>query len=228
MNSITESTVRSSLRVSVVICAYTEERYGDLMEAIASVRSQSVPAYETVVVCDHNESLLERVRRDAPDVVAVAERRAAGPLGRAEQRHRRGERRRDRVPRRRRLRGRRLARAPRRALRRPARARRRRPGRAALARRPPALGVPRGVRLGRRLHLPRHAARPRAGPQHDRRQHVAAPRASSTPSARSRPASVASARSRSAARRRSSASARAAASRRPRSSTSPAPASAIA
>jgi glycosyltransferase involved in cell wall biosynthesis len=81
VNSITQSPVRSSLRVSVVICAYTEERYGDLMEAIASVRSQSVPAYETVVVCDHNESLLERVRRDAPDVVAVPNAEQRGLSG---------------------------------------------------------------------------------------------------------------------------------------------------
>jgi len=81
VNTITESPVRSSIRVSVVICAYTEERYGDLMEAIDSVRRQSLAAHEIVVVCDHNDTLGERVRREAADAVVVANREQRGLSG---------------------------------------------------------------------------------------------------------------------------------------------------
>lgn len=51
------------LDVSVVICAYTEERWDDLVAAVESVKNQTVPAREIIVVVDHNPALLERVRR---------------------------------------------------------------------------------------------------------------------------------------------------------------------
>src|SRR4051794_5862320 len=57
---------------SVVVCAYTERRWDDLRAAVASVAAQTVPALEVVVVCDHNPSLLARVRRELPDAVARA------------------------------------------------------------------------------------------------------------------------------------------------------------
>lgn len=44
----------------VVICAYSEDRWDELAEAVDSVRGQSLPAWEIVVVIDHNERLLER------------------------------------------------------------------------------------------------------------------------------------------------------------------------
>ncbi|WP_330176558.1 glycosyltransferase [Streptomyces sp. NBC_01498] len=47
---------------SVVVCAYTEERWEDILAAVASVRDQSMPATETLLVVDHNEALLERLR----------------------------------------------------------------------------------------------------------------------------------------------------------------------
>jgi len=61
-----------ALTVSVVICAYTEQRWHDLVVAVASVDRQTVPALEVVVVCDHNAELLERVRRELPGVLSVA------------------------------------------------------------------------------------------------------------------------------------------------------------
>ena len=49
--------------VSVVICAYTEARWGDLLAAIASVNEQrDRVSLETIVVIDHNPALLERMR----------------------------------------------------------------------------------------------------------------------------------------------------------------------
>ncbi len=57
--------------ISVVICAYTEDRWDDLVEAVASVDRQTLPALETIVVIDHNPAMLERVRRELSGVVAV-------------------------------------------------------------------------------------------------------------------------------------------------------------
>lgn len=48
--------------VSVIICAYTEKRWKPLVEAIEGVCAQTRPANELVVVIDHNEELLARVR----------------------------------------------------------------------------------------------------------------------------------------------------------------------
>ncbi|HMN30346.1 MAG TPA: glycosyltransferase family 2 protein, partial [Caldilineaceae bacterium] len=68
------------LDFSVVICAYTDERWGDLVAAVASVERQTLPAQEIIVVVDHNPALLERVRGCLPHVVAV-ENKAGRGLG---------------------------------------------------------------------------------------------------------------------------------------------------
>lgn len=47
---------------AVVICAYTEARWGRLEEAVRSVERQSLAAAATAVVVDHNEGLLARAR----------------------------------------------------------------------------------------------------------------------------------------------------------------------
>ncbi|MGW8381074.1 glycosyltransferase family 2 protein [Streptomyces sp. ODS28] len=52
-----------SLRFSVVICAYTEDRWADILAAVDSVRGQSLPALETLLVVDHNPALLERLEK---------------------------------------------------------------------------------------------------------------------------------------------------------------------
>ncbi len=55
-------TVRTPpVRISVVICVYTEDRWGDILAAVASVRDQSLPALETLLVVDHNPRLLRRL-----------------------------------------------------------------------------------------------------------------------------------------------------------------------
>lgn len=66
---------------SVVVCVYTEERWDDILEAVASVGSQSLPAEETLVVVDHNPALLSRLAdeyRGSPGVRVLAN---AGPRG---------------------------------------------------------------------------------------------------------------------------------------------------
>lgn len=59
-------------QVSVVICAYTEQRWGDLGDAVASVRDQVPSAAELIVAIDHNPVLLARCRDAFPDAIVVA------------------------------------------------------------------------------------------------------------------------------------------------------------
>lgn len=63
--------------VSVVICAYTEERWDALVAAIASLRQPPAPM-EVIVVVDHHPELLQRVREAFPDVIAIENE---GPRG---------------------------------------------------------------------------------------------------------------------------------------------------
>jgi GT2 family glycosyltransferase len=57
--------------VSVVICAYTEERWDDIVAAIESVQNASPAPEEIIVVIDYNAALLERVRTAFPGVTVV-------------------------------------------------------------------------------------------------------------------------------------------------------------
>lgn len=65
--------------VSVVICAYTLDRWGDLVAAVESVLAER--PLEVVVVADHNDALLARVRADLPHVHAVANEGQRGLSG---------------------------------------------------------------------------------------------------------------------------------------------------
>lgn len=55
--------------VSVVIAAFSSERWDYLREAVSSVAAQTRPALETIVVIDHNPDLLARARRELAAVV---------------------------------------------------------------------------------------------------------------------------------------------------------------
>lgn len=67
--------------VSVIICAYTEERWDELVAAIDSVRQQTLPANEIIVVIDHNQGLLRLVREHLSDVIVVENTEARGLRG---------------------------------------------------------------------------------------------------------------------------------------------------
>lgn len=74
------------LDMSVVICAYTEERWTQLLEAIESVKSQSLPPRETIICIDHNLRLLERLRESvhgATIVESVGQKGKSGALNTA-------------------------------------------------------------------------------------------------------------------------------------------------
>lgn len=66
------------LSLTVVICAYTLERWEDLQAAVRSAQSQTVPVGQIVVVVDHNTDLLDRCLEAFPDVEV---RPNAGPRG---------------------------------------------------------------------------------------------------------------------------------------------------
>src|SRR5204863_8136925 len=57
------------------ICAYSDARWAALLAAVASVRRQSVPPRELILIIDHNTNLLARARSALPDL-CVAENRA--------------------------------------------------------------------------------------------------------------------------------------------------------
>ena len=69
------------LTVSVVICAYTEDRWDELVCALEGVRSQTVGVAEIILVIDHNEALLQRVAASFLDVLVMANGEQRGLSG---------------------------------------------------------------------------------------------------------------------------------------------------
>jgi hypothetical protein len=67
--------------VSVIICAYTEDRWDDVLAAVDSVRRQSLAAEEIVLVVDHNPRLHQRLAAVLPDVVVIENRAERGLSG---------------------------------------------------------------------------------------------------------------------------------------------------
>ncbi|HEY3291469.1 MAG TPA: glycosyltransferase family 2 protein [Anaerolineae bacterium] len=49
-----------NVTITVVICAYTEKRWDDLVSAVRSIESQTTPPLEIIVVIDHNPVLFTR------------------------------------------------------------------------------------------------------------------------------------------------------------------------
>ncbi len=68
-------------RTSVIICAYTLDRWDDLVAAIASVRDQTSPPLETILVIDRSEDLLARAQQSISDVTIVANAHRGGLSG---------------------------------------------------------------------------------------------------------------------------------------------------
>src|ERR1017187_570959 len=67
--------------VSVVIAAFATERWNDIREAVASVKAQSVPALETIVVIDHNPALFDRAKRELGDALVIPNTGSRGASG---------------------------------------------------------------------------------------------------------------------------------------------------
>lgn len=67
--------------VSVVVCAYTEERWDDLLRCVAALRAQTAPPDEIVVVIDHNERLYTRALEALTGVHVIENSDARGLSG---------------------------------------------------------------------------------------------------------------------------------------------------
>ncbi len=67
--------------ISVIICAYTEERWDDLVAAVASVKRQTLLPGEIIVVVDHNPGLLRKVREYLSGVLVVENTEVRGLSG---------------------------------------------------------------------------------------------------------------------------------------------------
>jgi glycosyltransferase involved in cell wall biosynthesis len=65
----------------VVICAYTEQRWDDVLAAVRSVHAQSLPPLEILLVVDHNPDLQVRLAEELPDVRVVENREQRGLSG---------------------------------------------------------------------------------------------------------------------------------------------------
>ena len=65
-------TVQAVPTVSVVICAYTQRRWDDLVGAVESVQSQTHPPCELFIVIDHEPTLLGRARLAFPFAKVIA------------------------------------------------------------------------------------------------------------------------------------------------------------
>lgn len=55
-----DTNVSIALTFSVVMCAYTEARWNDMIAAVASLKAQTVVPHEIILVIDHNAALYQR------------------------------------------------------------------------------------------------------------------------------------------------------------------------
>ena len=63
---------------SVVICAYTQDRWDDTLAAIDSVRRQSVAPHEIILVIDHNPELFRRAQAAISGVTVIENSQTRG------------------------------------------------------------------------------------------------------------------------------------------------------
>lgn len=66
---------------SVVICAYTEDRWDDLVRAVDSVRAQTLAAADIAVVVDGCDALLARAQAAFDGVISIANTQRPGLAG---------------------------------------------------------------------------------------------------------------------------------------------------
>ena len=71
----------TSPSVSVVIAAFSSDRWPQLRDAVASVGAQHLQALETIVVIDHNPALLRRARRELTDAEVIPNAGQRGASG---------------------------------------------------------------------------------------------------------------------------------------------------
>jgi GT2 family glycosyltransferase len=66
---------------SVILCAYTLDRWNALLDAVASIRSQTLQPIEVIVVIDHNPDLLARAQNAIQDATVLPNHETKGLSG---------------------------------------------------------------------------------------------------------------------------------------------------
>jgi len=66
---------------SVIVCAYTEKRWDDLLSAVASLHAQTRPVDEIILAIDHNPALFERAKAQFPELSVVENTEMRGLSG---------------------------------------------------------------------------------------------------------------------------------------------------
>jgi len=66
---------------AVIVCAYTEDRWDDTLQAVESVQVQQPPPQDLILVIDHNPQLQARMAEELPDVRVVANHNERGLSG---------------------------------------------------------------------------------------------------------------------------------------------------
>lgn len=67
--------------ISVVICAYTEKRWHQVCAAVESVRTQSLPSQEIILVVDYNPAFYKRLVAALDGVIVIENREGKGLSG---------------------------------------------------------------------------------------------------------------------------------------------------
>ena len=71
----------AAYNITVIICAYTIERWEDLLAAVTSLYKQTRPVDEIIIVIDHNPQLFELTQRAFADITVVENRACRGLSG---------------------------------------------------------------------------------------------------------------------------------------------------
>ncbi|GGS78972.1 glycosyl transferase family 2 [Planobispora rosea] len=69
------------MKISVVICVYTEERWEDIRAAVASVERQTRRPHEIILVVDYNPDLHLMLKREYPGAIVVENTHEKGLSG---------------------------------------------------------------------------------------------------------------------------------------------------
>lgn len=71
----------TSTDLSVIVCAYTQERWDDIVEVIESIKNQQSAVGEIVLVVDHNEDLYQQATGFFEGITIVANKHKRGLSG---------------------------------------------------------------------------------------------------------------------------------------------------
>lgn len=75
------SSLPSGKDVAIIICAYTEKRWDKLTAAVESIRRQSLPVSDFILVIDHNPDLFRRAQQTFTDLTVVENSEVRGLSG---------------------------------------------------------------------------------------------------------------------------------------------------